>query len=203
MYGRDYWKTEWIKNIPYLMMHTSLPDPKPEDNAMVFGDGPRHFEWHGPAHQLYRTAAAYRDGVLQAFTDDLVAKGIGITRPGTWLNMLWYDPTVKTEDWRKKEPTLRFFENNDLAFMRSGWDKDAMHIGFKCIEQRRAQGDAAVLGAGPGVWARGRGRGEFSGFRARAVAGGGPGLHAVQAEREPQHDHDQRPAAAGRRQDVV
>jgi len=131
LFGRDHFGTPWMRKAPYNILYFSTPKPRHFDNCMVFGDGPRHFEWHGPVHLLNRCASEYKDATIQGFSRRLVDAGVGITRTGTWLNMLWYNPGIAAADYRKL-PTFKFLGNLDTASMRSSWDEDAVMIAFKC-----------------------------------------------------------------------
>ena len=131
LFGRDHFGAKWLREAPYGILYFTTPQPKSHDNCMLFGDGPRHFEWHGPVHLLFRTAAEYRDAVVQGFARKLAEAGIGLTRTGTWLNMLWYDPSVPSKG-REHLPTFKHFDNLSLVSARSSWDADAVMVGFKC-----------------------------------------------------------------------
>ncbi len=131
LYGRDHWGAEWLRKVPYHILHSTVPSPKHFDSAAVFGDGPRHYEWHGPAHTMFRSAAEYRDGVIQGFTKYLVGRGIGISMAGTWLNMLWYDPTLEAKE-SGGLPTFHFLPEIPTVMARSSWNEDAMMVAFKC-----------------------------------------------------------------------
>lgn len=131
LYGRDHYGAKWLREAPYLLMHFSTPRIAAGDNCMMFGDGPRHFEWHGPVHLLNRSAEEYADGAVQGFANALADAGVGLSRGGTWLNMLWYNPAIKAKG-HAGLPTARRFADLDVASMRSGWDPDAVMVGFKC-----------------------------------------------------------------------
>ncbi|MHC4713454.1 MAG: DUF4962 domain-containing protein [Planctomycetota bacterium] len=131
LFGRDHFDCKWMKEVPYQFIYFGTPDPRPRDNCMVFGDGPRHFEWHGPVHLLHRLADEYGDAVTQGFAARLARAGIGLTRGGAWGNMLWFNPDLG-EKGVEHLPALRFFEDMDTVTMRSGWDADAVMVGFKC-----------------------------------------------------------------------
>jgi len=151
LFGRNHFKSEWIRNVPYFLVYYTAPDPRPLDNCMVFGDGLRHFEWHGPVHLLNRIAAEYKDAVLQGFASKLARRGIGLTRVGAWANMLWYDPGLG-EKPLDVLATFKYFRDIDSVSMRSGWDEDATLVGFKCtnnmLRKTAAQYPGRDLGSG-------------------------------------------------------
>jgi len=151
LFGRDHFGCKWIENVPYFLVYFSTPNPRPLDNCMVFGDGLRHFEWHGPVHILFRIAAEYGDAVLQGFASKLASRGIGLTRMGAWANMLWYDPAVP-EKPLDNLPTFKLFRDIDSVSMRSGWDEGAMLVGFKCtnnmLRKTAAEYPGRDLGSG-------------------------------------------------------
>jgi hypothetical protein len=131
VFGRDYFDCDWLRNAPYNILYCTLPKPVYHNNSMIFGDGRRHCEWNGPVYLLQKAAAEYRDEIIQGFASWLASRGIGIAPTGTWLNMLWYDPAVPEGDFRRL-PTDRLFGELSTMYARSGWDEDAMLVGFKC-----------------------------------------------------------------------
>jgi len=130
--GLDLLKgSEWLRNLPMFYLYSHLPHDHWQrgDAILIFGDGYRT-NWYGPGDQLRLLAREFRDPVAQGFADQTQAAGVeaGV---GSYLNLLWHDPTVKPlppEDL----PRLRHFDDMDLVFMRSGWDGDAALAGFKC-----------------------------------------------------------------------
>lgn len=131
LFGRDHFGCPWGRRVPYFLIHFSTPKMRPQDNCMVFGDGPRHFEWHGPVHIFQRLASEYRDEVIGGFAQRLARAGIGLTRGGAWASMLWYDADLD-ERGLEHLPTTGFFEDIDSLSMRSSWEEDAVMVGFKC-----------------------------------------------------------------------
>jgi len=131
LYGKDHFGGGWFRNAPYLLLYFSTPRPRWHDNCMMFGDGPRHFEWHGPVHLMLKSASRYNDGVVQGFAKKLCDAGVGLTRTGSWLNMLWYKADLETAP-HEALSAFRHFENIGIVSMRSGWDADAVMVGFKC-----------------------------------------------------------------------
>ncbi len=150
-FGRDHFGCKWLSQVPYFLVYFSTPHPRPLDNCMVFGDGLRHFEWHGPVHLFFRIAAEYVDSQLQGFAAGLPGRGVGITRMGAWANILWYDPAVAAEPLDEL-PTARFFKEIDSVSMRSAWDEDAVLVGFKCsnnmLRKTTAEYPGRDLGSG-------------------------------------------------------
>ena len=130
VFGIDHWDSDHLRNAPYVMVYAVTPVMRPMDHFMTFGDGRRRI-WNGPVHALLRSADEYQDGYLQDFAMYLVENGIGFGSSEGWMNMLWYNPSVARKSF-KTLPTLRWFDKLPTVFARSGWDADAVMLGFKC-----------------------------------------------------------------------
>jgi len=140
--GKDYYDSKWIEGatdfiifctIPDFNMITRIPEPNYSNCVMSFGDSYRDYRSHGPTHILCRVASEYNDGRAQWLADEMIDKGIGCTDIDyrAWANLLWYDEDV-TATSLSGLPTFKHFEDIGLVISRSGWDEDAVMVGFKC-----------------------------------------------------------------------
>ena len=128
------------------------------------------------------------------------------TRPGvaasgaTWLNLVWYDPTVPAKP-PESLPTLRHFQDMGIVSARSDWSGDESLVVFKCGP---FIGHEAMdqLHLRPRRRARPSGRQSLRPVRRRRVAGARRRL-PPEMDRPAQHAAGQRPRANGRRVDVV
>jgi len=129
--GENFLRHPWLKNAADCPLFHSLPRNQWKENNMFlnFGDSPR-FCWYGPYYQLYKLASLYKRPEIQWLADEIFRSGI--TRwHSDWLSLLWYDPSLKPEAPRDA-PLTRFFEDWDIAVMRSGWAGDENILAFKC-----------------------------------------------------------------------
>ncbi len=98
-------------------------------SAVDIGDSPRS-AWYGPDQMMRRLAALYRDGHAQYFAAE-VEKAQVTVASASWLNVVWYDPTVVAQS-PADLPTLRHFEDMGLVAARSSWSGDESMVVFKC-----------------------------------------------------------------------
>jgi hypothetical protein len=140
--GVDYYDRNWVKSaadfiifctIPDFNMITGIPEKDYSNCVMGFGDSYRDYRSHGPTHILCRVASEYNDGRAQWLAEEMLARGVGITDIDYrgWANLLWYDENV-TATSLSGLPTFKHFEDIGLVVSRSGWDEDAVMVGFKC-----------------------------------------------------------------------
>jgi len=150
VFGRDHFSdSKWCQNAPYVILYAMLPRLQSRDNLMAFGDARRRL-WDGPAYMMFKSAAEYRDGVIQDFARHLVDANIGLGGTSVWLNLLWDDPGVARSDYRRL-PTSRLFGDLSTVYARSGWDEDAMLVGFKCASNHTKHVKKAFPGRDLGV----------------------------------------------------
>jgi len=130
--GIDYYKdSDFMKNAADFIIFSTLPDIRPGDYVMAYGDSVRGYGGRNPVYILYRLASEYRNGYAQWLANTMVERGIGRNDYGTWRCLLWYDETVKPI-CISQLPTFRYFDNIGWVTMRSGWGADAVMAGFKC-----------------------------------------------------------------------
>lgn len=58
-----------------------------------------------------------------------------------WERFLWEDPAYPEKDYRLHEPLQCYFPGIGLLVARSGWDKDATWVSFKCGDRLAGHGD--------------------------------------------------------------
>jgi len=130
-----------LRNAARFRLHASLPGFA--DNV-DYADSPRA-DFHGPGFILRALAGVFRDGTAQWLADRIdAARG---PRAGlSWLDLLWYDPTV-TPVAPPAPPVHAQFANLGLHFVRDGWETPA-HWAF--FEHGPPQGRLALaLGLAP------------------------------------------------------
>jgi hypothetical protein len=121
----------WLKSVPSFVIHSMLPGFDARNHVMSFGDSHRTFSSHGPAHILYRLAAEYRNPHAQWLAREMQKRRVGRNDYCTWTNLLWYDDKLASAPLTEL-PT--FWHATDIGWItsRSGWDDQALMIGFKC-----------------------------------------------------------------------
>ncbi len=137
---KDYYDSQWIEGAMDFIIFSTIPDfneLSPDANysncVMSYGDSYRDYRSHGPTHSLCLLASVYNNGYAQWLTEEMLARGIGTTDIDfrAWGNLLWYDETV-TATALSGLPTFKHFEDTGWVTSRSGWDEDAVMVGFKC-----------------------------------------------------------------------
>jgi hypothetical protein len=123
---KNYYKEySWLEKTGFFPIYFSLPQRPTE--VINFSDcGSKRYI---PAFLTYLPASIYKNGFYQQYANQVFA-----TRQPhkfTWLDFIYYDPEIVAEDINQL-PTLKHFSDNDFVIMRSGWDKDATTIGFRC-----------------------------------------------------------------------
>jgi len=132
---------EWFRRTPYFRLYAALPREvwaRPS-SIMTFADS-RRYDWYGPEYMLRLLAAKYRNPHAQWLADAVEEAGI-CGRQATFLNLVWYDPSLAPEG-PEGLPTFRHFDDMDIVYARSGWSgsetvwafKCGPHIGHKAVE---------------------------------------------------------------------
>ncbi len=130
--GEDLFKDNaWFKNTTSFVQYSMLGRKywTRDASQMSFADAPRYW-WYGPDHMLRKLAAEYRDGHAQWLADETDKAGV-CKCSACFLNLLWFDPTVKPVP-PTDLPTFKHFDDMELVFMRSGWDSAESLFAFKC-----------------------------------------------------------------------
>ena len=131
--GRDFYQeSEWLKNMGYFILYSCLPDFKPDNSIMRFGDT-RYYNFvsHGPEYQMFNLASEYRNPHFQWLALEMCERNIGTTDRMGWSNLLWYDETIPSSPPDNLN-TFRHFDDTGWITSRSNWGQNAVMIGFKC-----------------------------------------------------------------------
>jgi hypothetical protein len=139
----DYYSgNSWLESAADFIIFSAIPDfnmlpgeTEFSNCVMAFGDSHRDYRSHGPTHILTLLATRYNNGYAQWLADEMLARGIGTTNIDfrAWANLLWYDETVGPNSLSEL-PTFKHFEDIGMITSRSGWDEDAVMVGFKCSD---------------------------------------------------------------------
>ncbi len=83
----------------------------------------------GPGYILRELAGLFGDGTAQWLAERIEgARGSGALM--SWLDLIWYDPSVKSVP-PDKMPTSAYFKNLGILIVRSSWADDACWVFFK------------------------------------------------------------------------
>lgn len=129
--GINYYNTKFMKNAADFVIFSTLPDIKAKDYVMCYGDARRGYGGRNPVYILCRLASEYNNGFAQWLAETMIERGIGKDDYRTWSSLIWYDDNVKPISISKL-PTFKHFSNIGWITARSGWDADAVMVGFKC-----------------------------------------------------------------------
>ncbi|MEI7436168.1 MAG: heparinase II/III family protein [bacterium] len=120
----------YLRNMPFIYLYSMLPERHIKSEVHLnYGDAVP-WNWFGPDNYLRRVAGIYRNPQAQWAADIQEKAGVCGTG-GAFLNLAWYDHTVKPVA-PEKLPTLHHFEDKGLVIMRSGWDGDESAFVFRC-----------------------------------------------------------------------
>jgi len=129
--GLNYYDNDWLENTADFAVFCTTPDFNTKTCVMSYGDSARQYGPRNPVHILYRLASEYNNGFAQRLAEEMMSRKIGKKGRKAWLNLLWYDETVKPVDLSGLG-TFRHFDNIGFITTRSSWNEDAVMIGFKC-----------------------------------------------------------------------
>lgn len=132
MTGLDFIsRCAWWRHYAVATLYHTLPRQSWRGREIFFmlGDADRH-HWLGPDPVLRLCARIFRDGHAQWLADETHRAGATADH-SAYLNLLWHDPTVKPRPPRPL-PILRHFTDQDIAFLRSGWNGRESVLAFKC-----------------------------------------------------------------------
>lgn len=134
------------KNSPYLRntamfrLYASLPGYA---QCVDYADSPR-IDYKGPGHQLRALARIFKDSRAQ-WLADRIESARGSNAKFSWLDILWYDPSVRPKS-PEDLPTYRWFPDLGLLLSRTSWTGEGRLAWFKAGP---AQGRAAL---NRGLW---------------------------------------------------
>ena len=130
--GIDYYKdSDFMRNAPYYVIYSNLPDMRPQNYAMTYGDAHRGYGARNPIYTLYRLASEYNNGYAQWTANAMVERGIGKGEYRNWCSLIWCDDKVEPQPVREL-PLLRHCDNIGWITCRSDWGADAVMVGFRC-----------------------------------------------------------------------
>jgi hypothetical protein len=134
------------KNSPYLSntamfrLYASLPGYA---QCVDYADSPR-IDYKGPGRQLRALARIFKDSRAQ-WLADRIERARGGQAGLSWLDILWFDPSVPPKP-PNDLPTHRWFPDLGLLLARTSWTGDGRLAWFKAGP---AQGRAALS---RGLW---------------------------------------------------
>lgn len=120
-YFADY---DWLKKTGYFPIYFSLPG----NFTKVINFSDCGTDRYLPAFLLYLPAQKYRNGYFQDFGDKIQSK---TPHKFSWLDFLFYDASVPAKDFTTL-PLFHHFKDQGFVSMRSGWEKGATVVGFRC-----------------------------------------------------------------------
>jgi hypothetical protein len=121
----DVLDSSFFKNTAKFRLYVSIPGYV---ENVDFGDSAR-YEWSGPGYILRSLAGVFRDGTAQWLSERIeAARGPGVRM--SWLDLVWYDPSVKPTP-PDGLPTNAYFDNLGILITRSSWADDASWVFFK------------------------------------------------------------------------
>lgn len=129
--GVDLFDNPWWRNTSKYALYMQLPRQAwTQGNCIVdIADCPRE-NWYGPDYMLRLLAHEYNDPHAQWLADE--ENAAKITAGGApWLNLLWYDPTIKPQA-PEDLPTLHHFSDMDIVSARTDWSGNESLLVFKC-----------------------------------------------------------------------
>ena len=129
--GVSLYDHEWVRAVPDFILHSTLPGFTGQDCVMSYGDSHREYSSHGPTHILFRLAAEYRNKHAQWLALEMQRRRVGRDAYCTWANLLWYDETLQPVP-PSGLPLYHDFTDIGWFTARSGYDEDAVMVGFKC-----------------------------------------------------------------------
>lgn len=127
--GNDFYKnSSWWQNTATYERFMTLPINQctTQSSIIDWGDAPR-YSWYGPEHLYRRLAALNHDALTQYAADKAQRYDVS----SSWLNLLWYDPSVSSV-LLPLTPTFHHFENMGLVASRTDWSGDESLLVFRC-----------------------------------------------------------------------
>ncbi|MBN2411929.1 heparinase II/III family protein [candidate division KSB1 bacterium] len=122
---KDYYPVyEWLKINGYFPIYFSLPERPTQ--FVNFSDC--NSKAYMPSFLFFLPAAVYQNEYFQDFGIKALQ---GEPHKFSWLDFIFYDPNLQAKDCYTL-PEFKHFTDNGFVTMRSGWDKDATVVGFRC-----------------------------------------------------------------------
>lgn len=120
-----FMNNKFFQNTALFRLYASLPDYK---YNVDYADGSR-WDFRGPGFILRMLASTFHDGRAQWLAGK-VETVRGNDRGPLWLNLVWYDDSVKPIP-PDDSPTYHYFDNLGILFSRTSWDDDATWAFYK------------------------------------------------------------------------
>jgi hypothetical protein len=129
--GADFYGHDWWRRTARYSLYLSLPRAAwTRSNCVVdIADCPRG-HWYGPDYLLRGLARQYRDPHAQWLAQEIDEANVAASG-ASWLNILWYDPTVVPVP-PARLPTLYHFEDMGIVSARSDWSGQESLVVLKC-----------------------------------------------------------------------
>lgn len=129
--GVDLYDHPWWRSTARYCQYLSLPSEgwASRNRIADLADCPRT-HWYGPDHILRELARRYRDGYAQWLAEQIDKADVDAPS-ARWLNLIWYDPTVRAVP-PETLPTFHHFEDMGIVCARTGWDGRESLVVFKC-----------------------------------------------------------------------
>lgn len=130
--GQDFISDNiWWRNYGRATLYHTYPRREWRNKEVFFmlGDAQRH-HWLGPDPVLRLCAGLFHDGYTQWLADEM-QRSRNVWNHGAFLNILWHDPKVRPR--RPSDlPRWKHFDDQDIVFLRSGWDGRESVLAFRC-----------------------------------------------------------------------
>lgn len=138
MEGFNYFESsKYLENTFYYRLYQAAPNL---EETINFGDCHDLRSGHSIA-VYYKVAAEYGNGHAQKLGNTVQneflnkEQYLSNVKPGILpeavFEFLWYDHSVKEEEFNTL-PLMKHFEDLGLIVVRNSWDKDSLHMSFKC-----------------------------------------------------------------------
>ncbi|NOZ21018.1 MAG: hypothetical protein GXP25_08005 [Planctomycetes bacterium] len=125
--GEDLYDSAWLENTGYYRLYIMTPD---RAHVVNFGDNPTTVGRRGFLE--YRLASEFREEYVQWLGETLTYEEGIIGPPGApFWNLFWYDPSLDPKAPDTLRP-YRYFNDLEMATMRTDWGKDATMVAFRC-----------------------------------------------------------------------
>ena len=127
----DLYDGPWWRNTAMYAQHLSLPRNawKSQNCIVDIADCPRG-HWYGPDYLLRGLAGHFRDGHAQWLAQQVDEANVA-ARGASWLNLVWYDPTLTARP-PDDLPTLHHFRDMGIVAARTAWSGEESLLVFKC-----------------------------------------------------------------------
>ncbi len=129
--GHDLYQHDWWRRTARYPLYLGLPRAAWTSRSCIvdIADCPRG-HWYGPDYLLRGLAHVYHDPHAQWLAQEMDEADVA-ARGASWLNLVWYDPSVPAEP-PTALPTLHHFDDMDIVSARSDWSGNESLVVLKC-----------------------------------------------------------------------